>query len=206
MLQNLEYLKVPSYIIGGVIAIYVVLSFIGVILDFKGKAVPEFINIRKFFIRKRAEKNALRELPQVVANFNALDIAKFQAIVNDFNSHYSKDNITKRDSWMDGVNNHIHISEPALQSMKEDILEIKIENMRSSILDFAGRVAKEEYPATREQFNRIFKQYAKYEKTIEENNLTNGEVDVAHRIIQEAYETRLRDRSFIEDIRGYSVK
>lgn len=206
MLQYLEYLKIPAYLIAGVLILLVIANIIGTILDLKGKVVPEFINARKYFKHKRAEKEALRKLPQVVKSFDELDIAKFQATVNDFNSHYSMDNIQQRNSWMDGVNQHIHISEPALKSIKEDILEIKIENMRSSILDFAGRVVKEEYPATREQFNRIFKQYAKYEKTIEENNLTNGEVDVAHRIIQEAYETRLRDRSFIEDIRGYGVK
>ena len=33
--------------------------------------------------------------------------------------------------------------------------------------------------------------------------MTNGEVDIAHQIIKESYEQRLRDHAFIEDIRGY---
>ena len=34
--------------------------------------------------------------------------------------------------------------------------------------------------------------------------MTNGEVDIAHRIIQESYEQRIRTHSFIEDARGYT--
>ena len=58
-------------------------------------------------------------------------------------------------------------------------------------------------PVTREQFNRIFKMYEEYETIIESNGLTNGEVDVAFRIITESYENHMRNHTFIEDVRGY---
>lgn len=58
---------------------------------------------------------------------------------------------------------------------------------------------------TKEQFNRIFKIYEEYEVLIKANGMTNGEVDIAIRIIREAYENHMRDHTFIEDIRGYNV-
>lgn len=58
---------------------------------------------------------------------------------------------------------------------------------------------------TREQFNRVFKLYAEYEEIIEANGLTNGEVDIAYRIIKESYETHMRNHTFVEDALGYDV-
>lgn len=56
---------------------------------------------------------------------------------------------------------------------------------------------------TREQFKRVFRLYAEYEEIIKDNDLQNGEVDIAIRIIREAYENHLRNGSFVEDVRGY---
>ncbi len=36
--------------------------------------------------------------------------------------------------------------------------------------------------------------------------MTNGEIDIAYRIIKESYGQHMRNRSFIEDIRGYTGK
>ena len=58
---------------------------------------------------------------------------------------------------------------------------------------------------TREQFKRAFKIYAEYEDIIKDNGFTNGEVDIAIRIIREAYENHLRNHTFVEDVRGYTV-
>ena len=44
---------------------------------------------------------------------------------------------------------------------------------------------------------------AEYEEIIKDNDLQNGEVDIAIRIIREAYENHLRNGSFVEDVRGY---
>ena len=49
----------------------------------------------------------------------------------------------------------------------------------------------------------FFKVYDDYENYLREHNLTNGEVEIAHRIIEEAYELRSKTRSFTEYIRGY---
>ena len=35
--------------------------------------------------------------------------------------------------------------------------------------------------------------------------MTNGEVDIAIRIINESYEEHMRHHSFVEDVRGYNI-
>ena len=80
-----------------------------------------------------------------------------------------------------------------------ETLKIRIENMRSTIIDFASYVSKEKNPVTREQFNRVFKNYEEYEEIIAANGMTNGEVDIAIQIVRGAYEKHLVDRTFIED-------
>lgn len=82
--------------------------------------------------------------------------------------------------------------------------EMFIQNSRDRIIDFATKVADEKVPVSREEFNRIFKVYEKYERFLEEHGMTNGEVDIAYRTIRESYEQHMRNHSFIEDIRGYT--
>lgn len=79
-----------------------------------------------------------------------------------------------------------------------------IDSKRNTIINFASNVVNKDTPVTREQFNRIIKMHEDYEKIIEQNGLTNGEVDIAFRIIEEAYEDHMRNHTFIEDIRGYN--
>ena len=87
----------------------------------------------------------------------------------------------------------------------EDTQAILIDNKRNEIINFAALVIDENRPVTREQFNRVFKLHREYEEIIEKYGLVNGEVDIAIRIIKEAYETHLRNGTFIEDIRGYTI-
>ena len=55
------------------------------------------------------------------------------------------------------------------------------------------------------EFNRIFKTYKNYENFLEKHNMTNGEVDIAYRIIKESYEDHMKNHTFVEDIRGYNI-
>ena len=92
------------------------------------------------------------------------------------------------------------------QALKDNTLlteEMFVQNSRDRIIDFATKVTDESVMVSREEFNRIFKVYDKYEKYIEEHGLTNGEVDVSIQIIRESYETRMKNHTFIEDVRGY---
>jgi transcriptional regulator of heat shock response len=171
-------------------------------LEFKGKAVPELMKIRKYFARKKQEREILHQLPD--------EFKKFKNILCDFETHYSKDNITMRDRWMATVNSKLKENDKYMKELdkkldknNEDTLSLLIDSKRNTIIDFASRVIDENAPVTREQFNRVFKLYDEYESIIESNKLTNGEVDIAYRIIKESYEKHMKAHSFIEDVRGY---
>ena len=207
MISYLEYLDAPEIICIIVIGCFGIMQVIGELLEFKGKVVPEFLKIRKFFDRRRKEKEdtakTLREVKQ---------------LLSDVNTHYSEDNITKRNSWMQWVNDRAEVYDKSIIEISKNLLdatqalkdntklteEMFVQSSRDRIIDFATKVADESVPVSREEFNRIFKVYDKYEAFLEDRDMTNGEVDIAYRIIKDSYEIHMRHHSFIEDVRGYS--
>lgn len=221
MLNYMEYLDTPHEIMGALVAFLFITQLIGETLEFKGKVVPEFLKIRKYFKRKKSERIALSKMTDLLNEHQQISktLKNVNRLLADIDKHYSKDNIAKRDEWIKEVNEHIADSENRRKKqeslMKElskkldknnDVtLSILIENKRNSIIDFASKVIDESYPVTKEQFNRVFKIYEEYEEIIKENELTNGEVDIAIRIIRESYEKHLKNHTFIEDVRGYNV-
>lgn len=203
MINYIEYLNLPTKLALILVALLLFTNIIGEILEFKGKIVPEIFKIRKYFIRKREERKMIHQIPA------AMD--KMQKTLDEFNSHYSKDNINKRDKWIEGVNKKLQENDNFIKELDKkmdrnnaDTLDLLIDNKRDTIISFASYVIDENVPVTREQFNRIFKKYADYEKIIEKNGMTNGETDIAIRIITEAYEKHMRNHTFVEDIRGYN--
>lgn len=206
MINYLEYLNMPERV--GVIIIggFLLAQIIGELLELKGKVVPEFFKIRKFFNRRKSEKEEV-----------AKTLKEVRTLLADVNAHYSEDNISKRDNWMSWVNSRatlyddsiVEISKNlenvtvALQDNTKLTEEMFIQTSRDRIIDFANRVGDEDTLVSREEFHRIFKVYDRYEAFLEERKLTNGEIDIVYRIIKEAYEIRVKHHSFIEDARGY---
>lgn len=202
MLNYIQYLNIPSTIAIILVVLFFILQFIGEILSFKGKAVPEIINIRKYFARKKVEREIIMALPDT--------IKEMKIIVDNIDQHYQSDNIAMRDKWIDSVNNRLDLDDKLIRSLNEkidennkDTLSLLVDSKRNAIIDFASRVSNSDVPVTKEYFNRIFKLYQEYEDIIEKNGLTNGEVDIAYRIIVESYEEHLSNHTFIEDIRGW---
>ena len=202
MLNYIEYLNVPSQIAIALIAVLFVLQLIGEFLNFKGKAVPEIMSIRKYFVRKKYERKVIRELPDTIQDL--------KNIVNNIDKHYSADNISMRDKWIDSVNKKLNMEDELVRDLNKkldeankDIVSILVDNKRNAIIDFASRVSNSSVLVTKEQFNRVFKIYNEYEDLISKNGLTTGEVDIAYRIIVESYEDHLSNHTFIEDTRGW---
>lgn len=202
MLNYIEYLNVPSQIAIALIAVLFVLQLIGEFLNFKGRAVPEIMSIRKYFARKKSERKVIRELPNTIQDL--------KNIVNNIDKHYNADNISMRDKWIDSVNNKLMTEDKLVRDLdkkldeaNKDIVSILVDNKRDTIIDFASRVSNSSVLVTKEQFNRVFKLYKEYEDLISKNGLTNGEVDIAYRIIVESYEEHLSNHTFIEDTRGW---
>ena len=202
MLNYIEYLNVPTKIAIIVVVLFFAMQLIGEVLEFKGKVVPEFVKVRKYFARKKQERETLSEVKDT--------LTEVKASLDTMNAHYSIDNIQMRDAWIRRVNESLEKYDQQLEKLSvkldknnEDTLELLIENMRSTIIGFASAVSDLNAAATREQFNRVFKIYHRYEDLIKENGLTNGEVDIAYRIITESYEYHMKNHTFIEDVRGY---
>ena len=211
MMEYIEYLNIPAKIAITLIGMFLVLQIIGELLEFKGKVVPEFVKIRKYFKRRKKEKNEA-----------AQTLKEVRQLLNDVNAHYSADNIAKRDSWMQWVNDRAIVYDnsigeigeisknltnvtQALKDCTKMTEEMFVQNSRDRIIDFAEKVVDKNSIVSKEEFNRIFKVHNKYEKFLEDHELTNGEVDIAIRIIEESYKHHMENHSFIEDIRGYNV-
>lgn len=178
------------------------MQVIGEILEFKGKAVPEILKIRKFFTRRKTEKaEAAQTLKGVIA------------LLGEVNAHYSADNITKRDGWIQWVNDRAETYDKSIIAITKSLGEVTnalnentrlteemfVQSSRDRIIDFSYRAADYGIFVSREEFNRIFKVYDKYEKFLDEHHMTNGEIDVAYGIIKESYAHRVKNHIFKED-------
>lgn len=205
MVSFFEYLDVPVKIGVVVIGIFCVMQIIGEFLEFKGKVVPEFLKVRKFFTRRKREKEE-----------TAQTLKEVKQLLGDVNSHYSEDNITKRNSWMQWVNDRAVVYDESIVGITQSLSDVTraldantklteemfVQSSRDRIIDFSYKAADDSISVSREEFNRIFKVYDKYEKFLEEHDMTNGEIDIVYSIIRESYEKRMKNHSFTEDIRG----
>lgn len=205
MIPYIEYLKLPTQIAVALVGVLLVLNIIGELLEFKGKVVPEFMKLRKHFSKK---KNERKETAQT--------LKEVKKLLGEVNAHYSADNITKRDSWMQWVNDRAQVYDDSIVAINAKLSEVTealkdnskiteemfIQSSRDRIIDFAAKVIDDKVIVSREEFNRIFKVYNKYEKFLEERHLTNGEIDIAIHIIKEAYERHMKEHTFLEDVRG----
>lgn len=203
MEQLLEFFKITGPWAAGILGTWIILNIIGELIEKTGKIVPEFMKIRKFFARKKEEKKRQKQL-----------LVNVETLLNDVNQHYSEDNIAKRNEWMEWVNSRARVYDQSIaefMEMKQSIadnnkltLDLYININRNRIIDFASKVANENVLISKEEFNRIFKIYQDYEAVLKQHHMTNGEVDIAYRVIQESYKERLRDHTFLEDVRGYN--
>ena len=202
LIEGVQFLGIPGTIAIALISIFFILQIIGELLEFKGKIVPEFLKIRKYFKRKKEEKENEKKLLERLAEK-----------LESFEQHYSPEKIAKRDEWMGWVNARAEVYDASVKELtkfkdtlevtKELTLDLYINVNRNRIIDFANQVVNEDVPVSREAFNRIFKVYDEYEEILKKYGKTNGEVEVSIRIIREAYEVHMRNHTFIEDSRGY---
>ena len=191
MTDYMEYLNLPEKITIAIVGLFLIMQIVGEFCELSGKTVPEILKIRKFFKRKRQERETIASIPETLKEFNTF--------LESVNQHYSDDNIAQRNDWMKHVNDGLD----DVKTLSKYVEDLYIDNRRNMIIDFASSVVNSDKLFTREQFNRIFKVYKEYEEFIDMHDRTNGEIDVAINIIKEAYEKRTREHSFVEDVQGY---
>lgn len=199
----LTYLGIPMIVIACALALLFVLNVIGSIFDICGKVWPEFINFRGRRRKKKEAKDKQEKLLERLAEK-----------LESFESHYSPEKIAQRNEWMNWVNRRAEVYDDAVAQLlllqdklnenNEITLDLYINTNRNRILDFARIVADDSALVSREEFNRIYKVNCEYHAILTKYGKENGEVDTAIKIIDEAYDYRMRNHSFIEDIRGYN--
>ena len=202
IIKAIEFLGIPAAIAIVLVGLFLILQIIGELCELKGKIVPEFLKIRKYFKRKKQEKEDEKKLLERLAEK-----------LESFEGHYSPEKIAQRNEWMEWVNGRAEVYDASVKELtkfkdtlevtKELTLDLYINVNRNRIIDFANQVVNEDMPVSREAFNRIFKVYNEYEEILEKYGKTNGEVEVSIRIIRESYEAHMRNHTFIEDSRGY---
>lgn len=206
--EAIATLGIPGSIAVVMVLIFALLQLIGGFIEAGGKVAPALLNVRKFIKNRRKAKNE-----------QAQTLIDVKTLLSDVNTHYSKDNISKRDDWMTWVNDRAVVYDTTIIEVKDAISELKdalnnntkmtekmfIESSRDRIISFASKVTEPVCYVSREEFNRIFKVYREYEEFLAERNMTNGEVDISYQIIEEAYRKHLAAHDFTEDLRNMTL-
>lgn len=132
-MKGIEFLGIPTTIAIILVGLFLMMQIIGEILEFFGKVSPEFLKIRKYFARKKKEKEENQQM-----------LKECKELLSEFNSHYNNDNITKRNNWMDGVNNSVKNNDQLIQTLDTKIdklltanedLKIQLEQVENNVLE-----------------------------------------------------------------------
>lgn len=205
LIDAIEYLGIPGTIGVVIIALFFISQIIGELIELKGKVVPEFFKIRKYFKRKKEE--------------NAEQIQTLKD-VQKLLKYYNDDSIARRNAWMQGVDDRAISCRSEMSDMKDALLQVTqalgtntkmtedmfVESSRDRIISFAEKAADYNILLSREQFRRIDRVYQEYERFLEARGRQNGEVDIAYEAIQDGYRHRLQHHAFLEDIKGFTIK
>lgn len=196
MVELFERLGVPGAVIS---VIAFVLLVAGAIKEFTNS----FSTFKKVFNWIKGIKKRIKEKKEVRERMQQ-SLLEAQKIIKDFSVHYSEDNISQRDNWINWVNSQaedynktLASIDNTLSSLKEKLdkttnlaEETSLNQKRLSVLEFAARVNNPRYDYSKEYFLKMKKIIEEYEKYIEENNISNGEIDQAIKVIEEAYKEK----------------
>ena len=195
------------------VIVFLVMQVVVEILKFRGIIAPEIISIRTRIERRKQEKETIQKMAELLPTFSEVPemLKNTGVLLGNVDLHYSKDNIKMRDDWIKNVNQKLEEHDALMKGLidtvnknSENTLSLLIESKRSAIIDFASKVIDPHIPVTRAEFNRIFRIHKEYDEIIKENNIKNGEVDIAIGLICESYEEHMRNHTFLEDIRGFT--
>ena len=215
-----------------IVLVFAVLQLIGEFIEAFGKVSPPFLKIRKLIKDKlRKNKQEKQETKETLEKVKALlaekedtkeTLEQVKTLLAEVNTHYSADNITKRNEWMTWVNKRAVVYDSkieelvALKSAIDKIAaaldcntkttdEMFKESCRDRIINFASKVTNPLELVSKEEFNRVFNVYNDYEAFLKQHNEPNGQVEISYSLIKEAYAERLKTKNFIEDIHPIGI-
>lgn len=178
IIKAIEFLGIPMTIAIVLVGLFLILQIIGELCELKGKMVPEFLKIRKYFQRKKQEKEDTKQMIQDCK----------QALL-EFNSHYDKDNISKRNTWMTKVDSSVKNNDQLinnldtkmdellktnktltaqLEQVKNNVLENEADRLRSELFDCGNR-CRRKIRLHPEEMDHIRDVYKKYSEVLHQN-------------------------------------
>lgn len=178
IIKCIEFLGIPMTIAIVLVGLFLILQIIGELCELKGKIVPEFLKIRKYFKRKKQEKEDTNKMIQDCK----------QALL-EFNSHYSPDNIAKRNNWMHEVDDSVKSNDELIQKLdskmdklletnealttqieqvKSNVLENEADRLRSELFDCGNR-CRRRIRLHPEEMEHIRAVYQKYSEVLHQN-------------------------------------
>ncbi len=72
LIEYIEYLNVPTKVALSIVALFLITQVVGELMEVQGKVVPEFVKIRKYFSRKKQEREILRQVPETLKGSSAV--------------------------------------------------------------------------------------------------------------------------------------
>lgn len=79
-----------------------------------------------------------------------------------------------------------------LKKLTEIVISKEINDYRWEIINLADKISANKF-VSKECLRHAISTYEKYEKIIEENGLSNGEVEISIEVIKECYQNRLKE-------------
>ena len=83
-----------------------------------------------------------------------------------------------------------------IKSVKAEVTEMKVQNWRWNVLDFANS-CKNNRRHTLDEWKHTIQQLAEYERYIERNEITNGVFEEDARYLREEYQKHCRENDFL---------
>ena len=179
VIKAIEFLGMPTTIAIGIVILFLIMQIIGELAELMGKVVPEILKIRKYFIRKKKEKEEAAETLNEVTK----TLKEVKKRLDEVNSHYDKDNITKRNNWMNGVNTNIEENDKfihqldkkvdklldantnlqtKLEKVEDNVLTNEADRLRSELFDCGNRCRRNIrlHPEEMEHIRAVFHKYS----------------------------------------------
>jgi uncharacterized phage infection (PIP) family protein YhgE len=186
LLKAVEFLGIPTTVAITLVVLLLITQIIGELAELMGKTVPEILKIRKYFTRKRQEKEQTTKM-----------LKECQELLSEFNSHYNNDNITKRNNWMNNVNHSVQNNDQFIQALdakmdkllvsnedlktqldqvKSNVLENEADRLRSELFDCGNR-CRRNIRLHPEEMDHIREVYKKYSKVLHQNGTGQAEFE-----------------------------
>lgn len=185
LLKGIEYLGIPATVAIVLVGLFLIFQIIGEIIEFCGKVSPEFLKIRKYFSRKKKEKEETKKM-----------IEKCTTLLSEFDKHYNNDNISKRNKWMNSVDDSVKSNNQLvntldekmdkilesnkdlkaqnedlraqLDQVKSNVLENEADRLRSELFDCGNR-CRRNIRLHPEEMDHIRVVYHKYSNVLHQN-------------------------------------